>query len=269
MSIDAKGFLSNEISDWIKTLRGEYAQAFALCESLSEFAQKMMLSLEPHNKCLPELLGASLLTRGISNLQGVILLAERGMVSEAKCLSRSLFEVTFAACAIAKDPGFADALCENDAYERKRCLNALSRLPHQSAERMAMVKEKLDEVRNQIRQGNPKQLSVKDIAIAGGLIERYDTAYKMFSGTVHASVRSLGDTLKVNDNGDVEEMVWGPSTKDLELVLIGSSDSLIAMLKALRQVYSLDSSDDLTLLERDLEAVWKNFAAKDLPLSDM
>lgn len=267
MNIEAEGFLSRDIGQLIERHRKDYSKVFTLCEQLNEFAQKMMLSLEPHNRCLVEMLGASFLSRGMSSFQGMILLGERGMINEARYLLRCLLEVTFAISAIAKDPGFADTLCKNDLYEQKRCFNAVLGGSHLSDEDMRVAREELEKVRRQIKLTNLKELSIRDIATAGGLIGMYDSAYKMLSSIVHVSVRSLGETIEVGEDGDAKEMLWGPDVRDLELVLLTGLDMMMIMLKALRQIFSLGPSADLELLQNGLQEGWKTFVTKEPPAS--
>lgn len=102
-SIEKEGYLSKQITQWIEKHRKENSEWFELCEEINRFSHSTMFTMTIHNKYLPELIVASLYIRAMSNLQGIILLAERGMINEAKSLLRCLLECEFAVVAIDKD----------------------------------------------------------------------------------------------------------------------------------------------------------------------
>ena len=85
-SIEKEGYLSKQITQWIEKHRKENSEWFELCEEINRFSHSTMFTMTIHNKYLPKLIVASLYIRAMSNFQGIILLAERGMMNEAKSL---------------------------------------------------------------------------------------------------------------------------------------------------------------------------------------
>ena len=83
-SIEKSGFLSGQISEWIEKHRNENSQWFKLCDDINQFSHDTMFKASIHNEYLPEIIAASLYVRAMSNFQGVILMAERGMINEKK-----------------------------------------------------------------------------------------------------------------------------------------------------------------------------------------
>lgn len=102
MPIHENGFLSKDMIGWIQKHRTEHRDYFLLCVDLNRFLHKMLYapSVEIDNQDRQQLLVASLSLRALSTFQAVILLSERGLTAD---LLRSLLEVLFRACAIAKD----------------------------------------------------------------------------------------------------------------------------------------------------------------------
>jgi len=105
MPIHENGFLSKDMIGWIQKHRTEHRDYFLLCVDLNRFFHKMLYAppVEIDNQDRQQLLVASLSLRALSTFQAVILLSERGLTAEVKILLRSLLEVLFRACAIAKD----------------------------------------------------------------------------------------------------------------------------------------------------------------------
>src|SRR5713101_7073425 len=79
------------------------------------------------------LLAARLLMRGMSAFQGAIVMAERGMTTEARTLARSCFETVFCLGALRKDPRFVEAFTRDDASRRKKLACALLKLDDDSS----------------------------------------------------------------------------------------------------------------------------------------
>jgi hypothetical protein len=83
MSIDEAGFLSPEIEGYIQKHRAENPGWFQIAEQLNLLAQRQLLSFSVPDHDRGTVISTLLFMRGLSNFQGAILLAERGMSSEA------------------------------------------------------------------------------------------------------------------------------------------------------------------------------------------
>ena len=98
-SIRDTGFLSPRTADLVRMYRQRLPAWFDLIEALNALGQRQMnrgvekaaklASLDPIN------ISARLLIRTMSNFQGSVLLAERGMVVEPQTLVRSCYENSF------------------------------------------------------------------------------------------------------------------------------------------------------------------------------
>jgi len=222
-----------------------------------------MLSLEVHNECLPEILAASLLVRAISNFQGMVLLAERGMISEAETLLRCMLEVRFAAVAVAKNKNFAFELLNNDLFERKDALNACLRSKYLAATELQIAKEELDEIKRKIKTECLKKISIRSIAEKAGLAGTYDSAYKKLSSTIHASVRSLNQYLETGGTDKIQSFLWGPDVRGIDIVLLTGVETILDVLEGVFQVFSITIRGEIDLLSRKFQEAWKSFVASE------
>ncbi len=121
------GFLSDQITQWTHENLCEYEEYYTLCKDVNFSAQKTMQNLQIDSKCLPEILVAMLLSRGLSSFQAIILLSKRGMVDECNVILRCLLENEFALLAIAKDAKIAEELVVADDRKRRDVLKACQR----------------------------------------------------------------------------------------------------------------------------------------------
>jgi len=255
-TINEIGFLSEEIIGYIKKHRKDYAEYFSLCEDIGRLSHKIMFSIEIHNEYLPEILGASLLARAVSNFQGSVLLAERGMINESKALLRCMLEVMFAVVAIAKDKSFAYDLVKVDVFKRKRALKACERSANAgvkffSQEDVKKVLEQLGkEIEQEVKRTDIKNISTRCIAKKAGLETIYDSEYSILSSTIHADLRDLEQYLDMKNGGKLGSMLWGPNDKDIDIVLLGAADAMFRILDGVFQVFSIDGKKKKLLLKK-------------------
>ncbi|HUW19121.1 MAG TPA: DUF5677 domain-containing protein [Sedimentisphaerales bacterium] len=256
-TINESGFLSEEISEFIKSHRAEHAHYFDLCEDLNTFSHHMLLGLQIHNEYLPEIFVAMYFARALSNFQGTVLLSERGMNNESKILLRALLEVMFAVVAISKDKEVATQLVEADILERKDALKAFGRQASAGIEFFSdqKVTEELArlewEVANAEKERPTKEITKRYLAEKAGVVTTYDSAYKLLSASVHAPVRDLEQYLDVDPNGNISSLLWGPNKTEIALVLMTGAHNLLAVLDAVSKIFDLPiTTEHQQLLDR-------------------
>ena len=113
-------FLGNDISALIAQIRAAYPRHFALAERLNEFMNGQLFAMTVRTNERQKLLLAALLTRLLTALQGTVLVAERGMLSEVKLLLRKVLDVTFRVIAIARDDEAARLYVLSGETQRKK-----------------------------------------------------------------------------------------------------------------------------------------------------
>jgi hypothetical protein len=210
-------FLSNTIQTWIDRHRHDHKEWFALADELSELGHEMIPALQIPAGNVQVTLTALLFLRGLSNIQAVILLTERGMTPEARLLARSCFETVFYLGAVRKDTGVRDRLIKDDAYRRNGIAKGI--LQHsEMAELKPEIKEKLIQFQ--------RQLQESDLGIAGfpiweaadkaGLKPIYDTYYRGLSNdSAHPSISSLNHYVNVDAHGSMDALKWGPGVSNI------------------------------------------------------
>ena len=256
-SLEISGYLSEEISLWIKKHREKNSEWFTLCENINELSHSTMFTFNVHNEYLPELIVVTIYIRAMSNFQGAIIMAERGMINEAKSLLRCLLECMFAIVAIGKDKNVSNQFVFNDLLERKNLLMAYKRnkgkgIPqHEDAPSLKEIDKHLQDIERQIKESKVMRLNNRDFAKKAGLEAIYDSEYKLLSGTIHVNARDIEQYLKIDDNGKIKEILWGPDVQEIDFVLLAAAENMLRILTATSSLFELPHNKSLqTILEQ-------------------
>jgi len=244
-TIETDGYLSNQITYWIKKNWNQNSRWFNLCKEINRFSHTTMFKMIVHNKCKLELMVALLYIRSMSNFQGVIIMAERGMVNEAKTLLRCLLECGFAVVAIDKDKTIVDRLILDDRIQQLEKLKAMKRniengvpLPKDTFS-IDEIKTFIKDVKSEIKKSNIKKFTTRDLAEIAGLITTYDSAYKVLSGTIHVNVRDLEQYLELNEKGEIKQLLSEQDVKEIGMILLGASEIILKILESISNIFSL------------------------------
>ncbi len=233
-SLSENGFISSEVRVWIKKFRSEYSEVFNLADETNRFCQKSVFQLDAHSKHLHEILVATLYIRTLSNYQAVILLAERGMMPEARTITRAMLETVFSLCAVAKSEQLATDYVREDQKKRLKFLNKFKEF-HGDLPKDVDVDE-IEELENRlkedIKQKKIKERTTKQWAEEAGLSNWYLTAYALLSDSVHTKVRDLERYLVVNGNHEIKEFKWGPDDTGMDEILLTAIEAILIALKS-------------------------------------
>lgn len=244
-SIEKSEFLSEEITEWIKKHRKENLDWFKLCEDINEFAHTTMFSITIHNKDPKELIVSSLYVRAMSNFQGSIIMAERGMINESKVLLRCLLECMFAIVAIEKDSKIINQFILEDLLQRKDYLKAYKRNkgrsipPADNAPSLKEIDDLLQDIEKKIKASGVKKWQKRELARKAGLVIMYDTTYKLLSGSIHVNARDLEQYLEISEAGEVKRILWGPDVKQIDFLLFTAAESMLFVLIAISRLFDL------------------------------
>jgi len=254
-SIDEDGFLSEDISNWIKKYRNEYKDIFNLALDVNRFAQSLMFKINAHNDNAQELLLALFYIRALSTYQSIIILSERGLIPESKVLCRNLIENMFSFVACAKHKEIARMYILNDAKESLKSLNKLK-----SSEKLMSfwasrinISEREDELISLINKRDIKHLSTEELSKKAELHDHYLTVYHVLSQTVHVKIRDIEHHLDFPNT----KFIWGPNTEGIDFVLLTTIGEFIIIVKTLIDYFSIDETETLSNFENKYVQLFK------------
>jgi hypothetical protein len=264
-SLEISGYLSEEISLWIKKHREKYSEWFTLCENINELSHSTMFTFNVHNEYLPELIVATIYVRAMSNFQGAIIMTERGMINEAKSLLRCLLECMFAIVAIEKDKNISNQFTFDDLLERRNFMRAYKRnkgkgIPqHEDAPSFKEIDNHLQNIEKQIKINKVKKLKKRDLAEKAGLETIYDSLYKYLSGTIHVNVRDIEQYLKLDDNGKIKEILWGPDVQEIDFALLTAAETMLRIITAASNLFELPNNKSVQPILEQYDILSKKF----------
>ena len=261
MSIDKNGFLDDDINTWIEKHRIENKSLFDLCIEINQIAQTQLYKLDVHSKEVQEILLCLLFIKSLSSFQGSILLIERGMLTEARVILRTLLEILYRIGAISKNKEIAVAYVQADERNRRKFLNKFKLLSDSVKE--AHGNPELDDLLNTLNQNidekDIKELQTQWFAHKAGLDDNYNTAYSLFSSSVHANVRDLEELVIADDEGNIKEILSGPDVTGIPVLLLTGCEALILITHDISKYFQLGLEKQLEALHKRLEKEIKDY----------
>jgi hypothetical protein len=254
MGIDRNGFLDAEMISWIAKHHKDNEALFDLCTRLNQYAQQLLFRLNVHSNNLQEILVSSLFVRALSTYQASLLTCERGMVAETRVLLRTLLEILFRLLAIARSHEIAQAFVLEDERHRRKFIGKYQKLGAEvkEAQCSSSLTELLSAINQKISEQDIKELKTEWFAHKAGLDDFYNSAYAIFSGSVHANVRDLEEILVTDDQGNVRSLNYGPDVSGLAPLLVTAAESLIFIVIDVGTLFSINTKTDCTLFHKQL-----------------
>ena len=127
-----EGFLADEASGpLVGHIAAKYAPWMTELRLLNRSLVEVQYELAVHPESARELASAALFVRGLSHVQGGVLLLERGMLAPAKALLRCALESLFILGACSRDPKLALSFFDADEVNRKKWVDRLAQVKEQ------------------------------------------------------------------------------------------------------------------------------------------
>ena len=215
---ETDGFLSDEMPEFEAPAAEQYAQKFELAADANRLAHKLIYSIEIHNKHLPDILLATLLTRQATSFQAFYLLLTKGLFFQSQILLRNVAENMFIVGAARKDQDFVNKFVAAEEISRKKSLEALVRDEQKRGNDVEQeVIDLIASLKDMIANGEITSFSTEGIAQIADLSSYYDTLYRLTSMSVHTSPRGLDSALQTDDNGVIVSITYEPKFDALDM----------------------------------------------------
>lgn len=187
---EENGYLSAGITNDIARLRAENADWFKLAEDINSVLMrtaKATTNAVKTNSWAPEAVAVRVLLRSCGTLQGVILLTERGMVTEGRNLVRSLLENAFGIAALVDNPDTFVEMLKKDSEasrQRQRKFIIAQALIANGAKR-DRLQAAIDDI------GKIEMMNLKKVAELGPMVAMYLAYQRLSDDAAHISAKSL------------------------------------------------------------------------------
>jgi Family of unknown function (DUF5677) len=240
----SQGFLSANMAVSTAKIRRDFAAWFAVAEGFNALAMRVLPNAKAATDNNQQVVAAALYGRVLTSFQAAVILSERGLIADARTVVRAAAETAIVLSAVAKDAAVCDLLIDRHVWHHVKIRKAWLRDPQATAQitpaEAAAVKETIADAEAQFPQS--KTLKADPVQIAAlaekaGVMALYNTVYRSTSGdAAHTSLDALNRHIRVDANGDIAGMKFGPSGDDLPATL---SDAISVLGFALHAVADL------------------------------
>jgi hypothetical protein len=223
MSFATDGFLSPTMDRYRSSLKNiaAYKSSFDFADDLNRFGLDMLRDCDVPRHDNQRLTVAILFVRAHESFQSSLLLAERGLISDARVVLRSAVEGVIALNALANDPAFLDQLVELHYYNHRKTARLIlndpvyrtDHSPDQVAQMEATIKD-VDAREKAIaprKFGDPNWIDVASKHFK----DLYQTLYRLLSADgTHTTINAIHRHVSFRhiDRVRLGNYLWRPPT---------------------------------------------------------
>jgi len=239
-----EGFLSLNFGPTIEKIRLDNSAWFELLEDCNRLAMSVLPCLRPGTADNQKLLESAHFAKALQSIQAVVLLAERGMVGDARTVLRSCIETAIFQRKMQQDPSFADKLAERHEYHRVKIVNALLDDAASRAELTPAQVESMQAVVAEIQAKYPgrklSDISLFNVATSVNGLALYNLIYRSASGdAAHTTLDSLVRHVVVDKNDDITGLRFGPQVEGLADTLSAAVSVVLHVLDSAVESFEL------------------------------
>jgi hypothetical protein len=247
MSFSAEGFLSKEVANWTNKTRKKYAPIFGLADDINLLVNRTIHRLRGTRENERTVAITALYLRAVQAYQGVIVLAEKGMIADSRSLLRNVCETTIKMGAIAKDASYVQALYDGDHTHRvtlgKSLIDPKFIEEFGGGEHVEQISAAVAKIEAERAGGKVAKTSLETMATFAGLQSLYNTVFRGTSGdAAHATLGAIERHLGGDSNISGLEFLFAPSEEDLENTLHASVFTMLQTVGVLLTVFQQSQS---------------------------
>lgn len=230
MSFNTHGFLSPDIEKFRSTIRNvpTYKVWFEFGDELNRLGLDMLQGLDVPLTDNQRLMISALFVRAHKSLQAALVLAEMGLVGDARTVLRSAVEGAIALNALANDPTFVDQLVEAHHFnQRKRARQLLSDPDYRAMCSATQVAEMETTVKLVDAMEKAAGRNLADITWANVAQKHckdlYELLYRLLSSDgTHTNIDSIHRILDYDDTKQIKGLKTRPDIADLVETLMAA-----------------------------------------------
>jgi hypothetical protein len=254
------GFLGDELTTFRENVRAKHVIGFRYMEQTNALAMRVMWTLPLAD--LDEAMAHAIMcyARAVQNFQGVILMSERGAITEARILLRALAETLFLALGMVNKTDMLALLQEDAAAHRKAVANAIIQM--NIAGRTGADLSRFEQVVNDVvaEYGDkPRSIKWSALAYEVGVGDIHEVAYRFTSGdAAHATLESLNRHVQAKEGEDLHQFIFNPTDDDLDWTFRAGLASMVKLMElAVTKLGANDFEQDLQNLILELRVYYE------------
>lgn len=256
MSINDEGFFSPDLDRYQRRIRADHPAYFELVKRANAFCQKVKSDLKIHKHDGQEILAACLFLKILEDVQGAVILLERGMLSQGRSLLRVAIEAFIILSKVCDSKAFVMAFLMVGEAERLKLANSIRESKGQAFEgiREKITDELLRELKEAVDTAEIKSEKVRKWAEDLKLTALYDSVYRLFSQDVHSMARSLENYLILDEREEFQSFRWGPYfQKDFSTELLEAVRLLLVSANLMDMLFNLNVDKEIKSLMEEMK----------------
>ena len=229
MSFDTDGFLSSTLERFRVSVREvpSYKLWFEFAGGLNRLGLEMLQNHDVPRHVNRRLTIAALFVRAHQSFQATLLLAERGMLSDARVILRSAVEGAIALNALADDATFVDQLIGAHRFNQRKIARLILNSPDYSSfyapAEIAQMQATVSEIDAEEAAAGKKLGDINWADVAVKHCKDLYLLYRQLSGDgTHTNINAVHRHMEFDAAGQLTGMKVGPTTDDMIGVLKGA-----------------------------------------------
>lgn len=219
----------------IERIRRENAAWFDALGVANRLAMEILPELKAEMADNQKVLEAAFYGKALQSIQAVVLLAERGMIGDARTILRTCAETTILQRKVADDPEFVARLIERHNYHRRTLgigiLNNEQIAAELRADDLARIKATVEEISAQHPNRKPRDINLAEIAESVNGMHLYTLFFKPMSGdSAHGTLDALERHISSDSQGNMAGLAFGPQPREVADTLSASLSILFHVL---------------------------------------
>jgi hypothetical protein len=258
MSIDERGFLSPDVDAYRTLLRDRWAEYFKHAEAVTKTCHYIKFKCAVHVENGQEVFAIGLFLKAVADVEGALLILERGMTSQAHSLLRVAIECEITLAKVCESPEFAQAYSIIAEQQRLMLIRGIHKTaPVHFKNLKAELSGKLvDDLVAKLK-AFPVDKNLQQWAGDVGLGTIYNSSYRLYCEDVHSGASALASMYVTNSQQTITELNWGPDSKeDFRPALLEAARILLDVLQRSARLFQVALGEDfgkLLLAQKRLE----------------
>ena len=259
MPINEYGFLGKEIEIVRAEISEKYDELQNYYKEINHFFQTLKFNLTPKESDYREIYIVSLFNRALEIFQSIYILCSYGLIVDAEILNRSLYENIVKILYSSKGEDNLNKCISTDMRNSIKSIKIIKSNP-KAFPKEIYGEDELDSKKVEFETllkeiGNPKKVTIKQMAYDTGMVDMHDSFYGVASQSVHTSTGVLADYIAYNEMGNMV-MMWGPRIKKIDVQLFASIELMLCSCECLREMFGIPEKEKIMFLNKQKEDIY-------------
>jgi len=252
--LNLNGYLGPEINKTKSKIYENNKALFDLCIEINQFCQIFKYELKVDDDDNIGIVSTLLLFKLLDTYQTVILLYKYGLDTQARIVNRTILEGLWVLKNLYLYPDKTFQLLIEDEYFKK--INMLYDIKNNhdyfyeyiTKNNIINVEEEMKKIKKNMEKFGIKKvrkINVKEMALKSHSELEYYYVYKLLCRDVHVDTGQLTNYFMSGVDGKIEGFDDSPSTKNIEEVLITSSDLILKAVIYLSKILNIDKKEEI------------------------